>query len=144
MKLGTNDTLDTHLQIFPDSPTVDNANVTMNFKIISGIKSKSVGMVVRFVDPKHYFVLMADSKNSRVSLCKQTPDYLICNYDKQVSISSGQWHSLTATISSQGIAGYFDNQLLIRSNDHNYKDGGIGLWTKQDTSAIFDDIRIQY
>ncbi len=144
LKLPFNDTLDTHVQLLPNSPTVDNANVTMKFKIVSGNQAKSVGMILRFVDPKHYFVLMADSMNNRLSLCKQTPDYLICNYDKQVTITSGEWHTMNAIISSQGIAGIFDGNLLIRSNDHNYPNGEIGLWTKKDTSAYFDDMKIEY
>jgi hypothetical protein len=144
VKLPFNDTLDTHVQLLPNSPTVDNANVTMKFKIVSGNQAKSVGMILRFVDPKHYFVLMADSVNNRLSLCKQTPDYLICNYDKQVTITSGEWHTMRAIISSQGIAGFFDGNLLIRSNDHNYPNGEIGLWTKKDTSVYFDDLKIEY
>ena len=144
VKLPFNDTVDTHMQLLPNSPTVDNANVTMKFKIVSGEKAQSVGMILRFIDPKHYFVLMADSVNNRLSLCKQTPDYLICNYDKQVTITSGEWHTMHAIISSQGIAGFFDGKLLIRSTDHNYPNGEIGLWTKKDTSAYFDDLKIEY
>jgi hypothetical protein len=143
-KLSLNDSLDTHMQLLPDSPTVDNANVTMKFKLVSGTKAQSVGMILRFIDPKHYFVLMADSVNNRLSLCKQTPDYLICNYDKQVIISSGDWHTMHAIISSQGIAGFLDGHLLIRSTDHNYPNGEIGLWTKKDTGVYFDDLKIEY
>lgn len=144
VKLPFNDTIDAHILVIPDSPTLDNANVTMTFKIVSGEKAKSAGMILRFIDQKHYFVLMADSMNNRLSLCKQTPDYLICNYDKQVTITSDEWHTLRAIISSQGIAGFFDEQLLIRSNDHNYPNGEIGLWTKKDTGVFFDNVKIEY
>jgi hypothetical protein len=144
VKLTLNNTRDTHIQIIPDFPTINNANVTMKFKIVSGEKAKSAGMIIRFIDEKHYFVLMADSMNNRLSLCKQTPDYLICNYDKQVTITSGEWHTMKAIVSSQGIAGFFDDQLLIKSNDHNYPNGNIGLWTKKDTGVYFDDLKVEY
>jgi hypothetical protein len=134
----------THLQILPNSPSTDNANITMKFKIVSGEKARSVGMIVRFIDDQHYFVLMADSMANRLSLCKQTPEFLICSYDKQISIAPGEWHSLNAIVSSQGIAATLDNHLLIRANDHNYVSGQIGLWTKADTEAYFDDFKIQY
>ena len=143
-KLPINDTEDYHIQIIPDSPTSDTANVTMSFKIVSGEKAKSAGMILRFIDEKHYFVLMADSINNRLSLCKQTPEYLICNYDKPVTIAPGQWHTMKALISSQGIAGTIDGQLLIRSNDHNYVTGAVGMWTKKDTLAYFDDFKVEY
>jgi hypothetical protein len=143
-KIRINDTEDYHLQLIPDSPTTDTANVTMNFKIVSGENAKSAGMILRFIDQKHYFVLMADSINNRFSLCKQTPEYLICNYDKQITIAPGEWHTMKALISSQGIAGSIDDQLLIRSNDHNYVNGEIGMWTKKDTGAYFDNFKIEY
>ena len=143
-KIPINDTEDYHIQLIPDSPITDTANVTMNFKIVSGEKAKSAGIILRFIDQKHYFVLMADSTNNRLSLCKQTPEYLICNYDKPVTIAPGQWHTMKALISSQGIAGFIDDQLLIRSNDHNYANGQIGMWTKKDTGAYFDDFKIEY
>ena len=107
-KNSTNDTADYHVQLFPDSPTVNTANVTMKFKIISGEKAKSAGLLLRFIDHKHYFVLMADSMANRLSLCKQTPDFLVCNYEKQVTITSGEWHTIKALVSSQGIAAYLD------------------------------------
>ena len=143
-KIAVNDTEDYHIQLIPDSPTPDTANVTMNFKIVSGEHAKSAGMILRFIDEKQYFVLMADSVNNRLSLCKQTPEYLICNYDKQVTITTGQWHTMKALISSQGIAGYIDDQLLIRANDHNYVNGEVGMWTKKDTNAFFDDFKVEY
>ncbi|SMH71748.1 hypothetical protein [Candidatus Nitrosotalea okcheonensis] len=143
-KLPINDTNEYHLQLIPDSPSVDAENVTMEFKIVSGENAKSAGMVLRFIDSKHYFVLMADSAQNRLSLCKNTPDFLICNYDKQVTIAPGEWHTMKALVSSQGIAAFLDGQLLIRANDHNYQSGEVGMWTKKDTGAFFDDFRIEY
>ncbi|MHB8546579.1 MAG: hypothetical protein ACYDAJ_07430 [Nitrosotalea sp.] len=143
-KLPINDTHDYHLQLIPDSPSVDTENVTMEFKIVSGENAKSAGMILRFIDQKHYFVLMADSMQNRLSLCKNTPDFLICNYDKSVTIAPGEWHTMQALVSSQGIAAFLDGQLIIRANDHNYQSGAVGMWTKKDTGAFFDDFRIEY
>lgn len=143
-RIPTNDTADYHLQLIPDSPSVDTENVTMSFKIVSGENAKSAGMILRFIDQKHYFVLMADSVQNRLSLCKNTPDFLICNYDKSVTIAPGKWHMMQALVSSQGIAASFDGQLIIRANDHNYQSGAVGMWTKKDTGAYFDDFKIEY
>lgn len=144
-RVPTNDnTTDYHLQLIPDSPSVDTENVTMSFKIVSGENAKSAGMILRFIDQKHYFVLMADSMQNRISLCKNTPDFLICNYDKSVTIAPGEWHTMKALISSQGIAAFFDGQLIIKANDHNYQSGAVGMWTKKDTGAYFDDFKIEW
>jgi len=143
-KVPANDSSDYHYQLIPNSPTGDTENVTMSFKIVSGENAKSAGMILRFIDTKHYFVLMADSEKNRLSLCKNTPDFLICNYDKTVTITLGQWHTLKALVSSQGIAAYLDGQVIIQANDHNYLSGQVGMWTKKDTGAYFDDIKIEY
>lgn len=144
-KIPSNDNAtDYHLQLIPDSPSVDTENVTMKFKIVSGENAKSAGMILRFIDQKHYFVLMADSAQNRLSLCKNTPDFLICNYDKSVTIAPGEWHTMEALVSSQGIAAYLDGQLIIRANDHNYLSGADGMWAKKDTGAYFDDFKIEY
>ena len=143
-KIPLNDSADYHLQLIPDSPNVDTENVTMNFKIVSGEHAKSAGMILRFIDDKHYFVLMADSDQNRLSLCKNTPEFLICNYDKSVTITPNQWHSLEALVSSQGIAASLDGQVIIKANDHNYLNGQAGMWTKKDTGAYFDNFKIDY
>lgn len=133
-----------HLMLMPNSPSVDNANVTLKFKIVSGDTARSAGMILRYMDTKHYFVLMADSDVNRLSLCKETPDFLICNYEKNYTITSGQWHTLKTIISSQGIAAYVDGNAVIHSNDHNYVTGEIGLWAKKDTKVYFDDMNMAY
>lgn len=143
-RVSVNDSSDYHYQLIPNSPTADTENVTMSFKIVSGSQAKSAGMILRFIDTKHYFVLMADSDTNRLSLCKDTPDFLICNYDKPVTITAGKWHTLKALVSSQGIAAYLDGNIIIQANDHNYLSGQVGMWTKKDTGAYFDDLKIEY
>jgi hypothetical protein len=133
-----------HLQIIPDSPYSSFEEVKVKFKIISGQNAQAAGLVLRFVDNDHYFVLMADATNNRFSLCKDEPGYLVCNYEHLISISTGQWHTISATVSPEGIGGYLDNQLLIRANNEAYQTGQIGLWTKGDTEAYFDDLELSY
>jgi len=143
-KLPGNDNLDYHLQIMPDSPSIHFAEVKVNFKIISGQKAQAAGLVLRFQDKDHYFVLMADAMDSRFSLCRLEQPYLICNYERQASISTGQWHTIKANVSAEGIGGYLDDKLLIRANNQAYQDGQIGLWTKGGTEAHFDDLELNY
>jgi hypothetical protein len=141
---GKNDTTEYHLQIVPDSPYSSFEEVKVKFKIISGQNAQAAGLILRFVDNDHYFVLMADAQNNRFSLCKDEPGYLVCNYEHLASINIGQWHTMSATVSPEGIGGYLDNQLLIRANNEAYQTGQIGLWTKGDTEAYFDDLKLDY
>jgi len=133
-----------HIQIMPDSPTVSEAEVSVKFKIASGHETEQAGLIVRFIDRSHYFVLIADPMNNRLSLCKSDIQFIICNYESAAQISLGQWHTLKANISAQGIGGYLDDAELIKANNEYYQNGQIGLWTKGDTEAYFDDLKLNY
>ncbi len=124
--------------------------VSMMFKIIPSGTDQAAGLVFRFQDRSHYFVLDADAQNDRFSLCIAETDKLICRSEVDVykvthkHITTGEWHTITAWVAHQGIAGYLDDTLLVRNYDAHYITGQIGLWTKGDTEAYFDDLKIQY
>jgi len=143
-KMPGNDNSTYHIQIMPDSPVVTEAEVSMKFKIMPGHKTEEAGLVIRFIDKSHYFVLIADPMNNRLSLCKSDTEFIICNYEATTQISVGQWHTLKANISAQGIGAYLDGASLIKANNSYYSNGQIGLWTKGDTEAYFDDLKLNY
>lgn len=132
-----------HMQIMPDSPTVSDAQISVKVKILPG-HTEQAGLVVRFMDPSHYFVLVLDPLNNRISLCKSDTEFLICNYEAHAIFSVGEWHTLQATISSQGIGGWLDGVEIIKANNQYYLTGQVGLWTKDDTGAYFDDLSMSY
>lgn len=143
-KMPGNDNFTYHIQIMPDSPVVTEAEVSMKFKIMPGHKTEEAGLVIRFIDKNHYFVLIADPMNNRLSLCKSDTEFIICNYEEPAQISVGQWHTLKANISAQGIGAYLDGISIIKANNSYYSNGQIGLWTKGDTEAYFDDLKLNY
>lgn len=124
-----------------------NFEASVKFKIISGEQQQAAGLIVRFQDVNHYFVLMADAMNHRFSLCRAQTGFqgLVCAEDKDVNITIGQWHSIEADVAGPGIAGYLDHVRLLQSNDQNYMSGGpIGLWTKGDSNVYFADLKVLY
>jgi len=133
-----------HVLGISDSPSVGNARVSVEFKIIAGGTQASAGLVVRLQDSEHYFILMADSVNNRFSFCRAEPGNIICTQDKNVNIPTGQWHTIIADVSAQGVAAYLDDKLLLQRYDQHYQYGQIGLWTKGDSQVYFDDLRIEY
>ncbi len=84
---------------------------SVKFKIISGEQQRAAGLIVRFQDVDHYFVLMADAMNQRFSLCRAQTGFqgLVCTQDQHVNITIGQWHSIRAEVAAQGVAGYLDD-----------------------------------
>jgi len=143
-KLPGNDSSTYHIQIMPDSPTITEATVSMKFKIMPGHKTEAAGLILRFIDKSHFFVLIADPMNNRLSLCKSDTEFVICNYEATTQISVGEWHTMKVNISAQGIGAYLDDVSLIKANNSYYSSGQIGLWTKGDTEAYFDDLKVNY
>jgi len=133
-----------HIQIMPDSPIVTEAEISVKFKILPGHETELAGLILRFVDKSHYFVLIADPMNNRLSLCKSDIQFIVCNYESAAQISVGQWHTLKVGVSGQGIGGYLDGTELIKANNQYYQNGQIGLWSKGDTEVYFDDLKLNY
>lgn len=132
-----------HIGIVPEG-SYSNFEASVKFKIISG-EQQSAGLVVRFQDINHYFVLVADATNHRFSLCRAQTDAVVCTQDTAADITNGQWHTIRAQVAAQGIAGFLDDTRLLQRNDEHYLSGGqIGLWTKGDTSVYFDDLKVVY
>ena len=144
-KLANNDTTFAyHIQLMPDGIESTNSETSVQIKINSGEKTQTAGLIVRFVDTKHYFVLVADATDKIFSLCRADPEKFLCLTDKQANVTADQWHTITVDVSAQGFAGYFDGKLLIKRYDQHYQNGQLGLWTKKDTEAYFDNLKIKY
>lgn len=146
-RLPSNETESGYHIAIPLGGAYNNFEASVKFKIISGEQQRAAGLIVRFQDVNHYFVLIADVLNHRFSLCRAQTDYqgLVCTQDKDVNITTGQWHSIRAQVAAQGIAGYLDDVRLLQRNDQNYMSGGqIGLWTKGDSNVYFDDLKVLY
>lgn len=135
-----------HMAIAPGG-AYSEFQASVKFKIVSGEEQRAAGLIVRFQDVNHYFVLVADAMNHRFSLCRAQTGYqgLVCTQDKYVNITTGQWHSIRAEVAAQGIAGDLDDVRLLQRNDQNYLSGGpIGFWTKGDSNVYFHDLKVLY
>jgi hypothetical protein len=135
-----------HIAIAPGGAYSD-FEASVKFKINSGEQERAAGLIVRFQDVNHYFVLTADAMNHKFSLCRAQTGYqgLVCTQDKDVNITIGHWHSIRALVAAQGIAGYLDDVRLLQRNDQNYMGGGpIGLWTKGDSNVYFTGLKVIY
>lgn len=126
----------------------DSFDASVKFKIISGKEDEAAGLVFRFQDINHYFVLRADAMNNMFSLCRIQIGAVVCTQNVDVSylhLAKGQWHTITAQVAPPGIAGFLDGTRLVQRNDQNYLGGGqVGVLTKGDSNVHFDDLRINY
>lgn len=142
-KLASDSGTTYHIKL-PDADSSSSSKSSVKFNIISEKGEQSAGLIIRFQDPDHYFVLVADALNNRFSLCRAEPSRVICTQDTNANVTTGVWHTITAQVSGQGVAGYLDDKLLIQRYDQHYQSGRIGMWTKGNTEAYFDDLKIDY
>jgi len=143
-QLSSNYTKSSYPILIASDQGYSNFKASVKFKIVSGEKEQAAGLIFRFQDRNRYFVLAADAMNDRFSLCRAEPDKLICTQDVNADITTDKWYTITAHVAAQGIAGYLDDRLLIQRYDQHYMAGQIGIWTKGDSEAYFDDLRIEY
>jgi len=126
----------------------DSFDASVKFMIISGKEDETAGLVFRFLDINHYFVLRADAMNNMFSLCRIQTGAVLCTQDVDVSylhLAKGQWHTIRAQVAPPGIAGFLDGTRLVQRNDQNYLGGGqVGVLTKGDSNVHFDNLRINY
>lgn len=62
---------------------------------------------------------------------------------KDANNSRGEWSSLRVTAQGKLFTVYFNDQRLYEVEDETIKDAGkVGLWTKADSVAHFDDLRV--
>jgi len=126
----------------------DSFDASVKFMIISGKEDETAGLVFRFQDINHYFVLRADAMNNMFSLCRIQIGAVVCTQNVDVSylhLANGQWHTITAQVAPPGIAGFLDGTRLVQRNDQNYMGGGqIGVLTKGDSNVDYDNLKINY
>jgi hypothetical protein len=143
-KLSNNETEPNYHILIQTGGAYSNFQTSVKFKIISGEKEQAAGLIIRFQDSNQYFVLLADAKKHRFSLCRAQIEGLVCTQDRNYNITTGQWYTITAQVATSGIVGYLDNNSLLQRYDSHYMTGQIGLWTKGDSVVYFDDLKIDY
>ena len=127
--------------VAPGGPYSD-VDVSVRFKPISGQEDASAGIVFRFSDGRYYVVRAnALEDNFRFYYYDQRRYQLATASVKPPVL--GQWHTLRVVAVGNLIQAYLDGQLLLDHQDSRLKAGQIGLWTKSDSVAAFDDLEIK-
>ena len=127
--------------VAPSGPYTD-VDISMRFKLISGRKDASGGIVLRFAEGRYYVVRANALENN----------FRLYSYDRgrhQLATASvqppalGQWHTLRVMAVGDRIQGWLNDTLLIDHRDTRLRSGQVGLWTKADAITAFDDLTIR-
>lgn len=115
---------------------------SVNFKTISGIEDRAGGIVFRYRDDDHYYIIRANATEDNLILFRYTGGMRKEIASRALPVTHNEWHSLKVICAGSRIIAYFDGEKQFEARDGNYREGSIGLWTKADSVTYFDDLKI--
>jgi hypothetical protein len=126
-----------------DLLTAKDVEVTAKFKAISGKVDQAAGLVARFQDANNYYIVRANALENNVRLYRVVAGRRQQFAGADVSVSSGQWHSLALQVRGTRFKVSFNQKLLFEADDATLPGAGkAGLWTKADSVTHFDQLVI--
>jgi hypothetical protein len=127
-----------------DQPLLQDLDVAVRFKPVSGEVDRAAGIALRLVDRDNYYVVRANALEDNVRL------YRVVKGDRQqfaganVKVPSGVWQELRLTVRGNRFEVSFAGKSLYSATDATFAAAGrVALWTKADSVTHFDDLRIQ-
>jgi hypothetical protein len=125
-----------------DAGPYTDVTLTTRFKPISGTVDQAGGLIWRIQDKDNYYILRANALEDNVNF------YIYMNGRRStlkgadLRVPPGQWHELRVEVRGSQLRGFFGGQQVIDVTDDRLKTGGVGLWTKADSTTCFDDVQV--
>lgn len=135
-----------------EKTSLQNGEIRVKFKPISGKVDQAGGLVWRYQDENNYYIVRANALENNVVLYKvengkrtslapkgSPPD----TYGVKHTVPSAKWSSLGVAFTDNRITVFFDGKKLFEVEDSTFSQPGkIGLWTKADSVTYFDDFGV--
>ena len=129
-----------------------NGEVSVKFKPVSGKEDRAGGLVWRYRDPDHYYLVRANAAEDNVVLYKVdagrrssiapkgTPPK---TYGVKHKVPSQTWSTLRVIFEGSHFQVFFNGARLFEVEDQTFaQPGKVGLWTKADSVTYFDDFQM--
>jgi len=141
-QVSTDKTSSRFLILLLDEKDFQDVEIAVKFKPVSGKTAQAGGIIVRYQDPKNYYVLRADALKNSYAFYQVTKGKPILMASKTLKIAPNQWYTLKLRCKGEQFEGYLNDQLYIKVRDTMFKQGKVGLWTRGDSVVHFDDLSI--
>lgn len=112
--------------------------------MVSGRVDQAAGLVFRYQDENDYYVTRANALENNVRL------YKVVNGRRQQfagwngPVTANAWHDYRVEVKGDHFEVYWDGQKVIDAKDGTFSVAGkVGLWTKADSVAHFDNLSIE-
>lgn len=126
-------------------------DLSVRFAPIAGKVDRAAGLVWRYRDAANYYVARANALEGNVVLYKvqggkrtdlKPTDAGWLAYGAKSEVPSDAWSELRITARGQRFAVWLNGKHLFDVEDGTFPNAGkVGLWTKADSVAAFDDLR---
>ena len=117
-------------------------DVTVKFKPISGREDASGGVVLRFSNGV-YYVVRANALEDNFRLYHYDRGRREIASARVKAPALGQWHTVRVVAVGDHTQAWLNGRLHLDHHDSRFKAGRVGLWTKADSIAAFDDLTIR-
>ena len=112
------------------------------FKGKKGYFDCSGGLVFRYADEKNYYVLAAQCPSDIFALYRVTAGNAELLKQTVTPIDEGTWYSIKVTAQGPNFSCFLNGHDQFDVTDNKIAKGRLGLWSKDDAEARFDDVKL--
>jgi hypothetical protein len=127
--------------LLKDGSSFQDLDLSVKVKSVSGKEDQGGGPVWRALDANNYYVARWNplENNFRVYVVKDGKRKLLGSAD--VKADPAKWHEINIRMVGERITAQFDESTFVEVQDATVmKPGQVGLWTKADAAAAFDQL----
>ena len=123
-----------------DDTSLKDGFVEVKFKPISGKEDQAGGVIWRCKDADNYYIARANALEDNVTIYHTVAGKRSEKKRINTKVASNKWHTLRVDFKDNYFVVTFDGKRAFVWKDDTFKDAGkVGVWTKADSTTLFDD-----
>jgi hypothetical protein len=125
-----------------DDTNLKDGFVEVKFKPIDGKEDQAGGVIWRCKDPDNYYIARANALEDNVCIYYTVNGRRTERKRINTKVASNQWHTLRVDFKDNDFVVTLDGKKTLTWKDDTFKDAGkVGVWTKADSTTLFDNFR---
>ena len=123
-----------------DVDNFTNGEITLRFKILAGNIDQNAGILFGLQPNGDYYTIRASTLEDNLVLWQVVRgNRSSLEWIRDTHTTGGEWHELKVVINGTVVEGYIDGELYLTHTFDIPPSGKIGVWSKSDSVAYFDD-----
>src|SRR5690349_14737817 len=123
-----------------DDTSLKDGFVEVKFKPISGKEDQAGGVIWRCKDADNYYISRANALEDNVTIYHTVNGKRSEKKRINTKVGPKKWHTLRVDFKDNYFVVTFDGKRAFVWKDDTFKDiGKVGVWTKADSTTLFDD-----